>query len=167
MPKTTAPTREQIEQEVAAAEQRAAMLREQLWLEDETKRQRRADAQREWDEQFVASTSRAQLFAETEQARAELHAALEENPLIVALGDYFSALRRRSHLVFELNQALDRLGQPASPVPARMQTELTAVELLDLLQQTAERIATERIDTENADRAASRDAAADSAERQG
>jgi hypothetical protein len=160
MPKITDTlTREQIEQEAAAAEQRAAMLREQMWLEDEAKRQQRADVQREWDEQFVASISRAQLFSDAERARAELLVALAENLLIAALGDYFTALRRRSHLVFELNQALDRLGQPASPVPAGMQTELTAVELLDLLQQTAERIATERIDTENADRAASRDAA--------
>jgi uncharacterized small protein (DUF1192 family) len=167
MPKTTAaPAREQIEQEVAEAEQRAAMLRDQLWREDEAKRQRREDAQREWDEQFVACFSRAQVFADTEQAREDLIAALAENPLIAAFADYFAALRRRSWAIAKHNEALNRLGQTPPPVTT-LQTELSAVEILDLLQRAAERIATDRVGAELAEQAASREAAADSAEREG
>src|SRR5215210_9562215 len=107
-PKTIAPmpTRDEIEQEAAAAEQRAAALREQLWREDQAKIQRQYEAQARWDEDFADSVSRTALDADVDQARAALDQALADDPTVQALAGYLAALRRRSHMILEHNGAL-------------------------------------------------------------
>lgn len=156
MPKTTMPTREQIEQEADAAATRAAQLRQALAEQDQAALDRRLEAQRAWDEQHVAGFSRAAVEAEVDRAKAALDAALAENPLVLALADYLHALRRRSHDVFEHMSALGRLGRPTGS-PAAGPTELGRLE--EYVITAAERLATERVDREQAEMHARRDAA--------
>lgn len=159
MTKTPAmPTRAQMEQEAATAASRAEELQQQLLVADQQDHARRLDAQRRFDERHVAGFSRAAIEAEVDRARAELDLALAENPLVIALADYLSALRRRSHAVLEQSSALSRLGQP-SGIPTAGPTELAGLE--EYVVRAAERIATERIGAELAEFHARRDAAGD------
>lgn len=160
MPKTTdaPPTREQLEQEAAQAEQRAAMIREQMWLADEAERRRRLDAQRQWDQEFADSHSLEDLERGVVQARAELDAALAETPLVQAVTAYLIALRRRSHMRMEYISARNRLGDDVvGPLPP-VETEIHG-QLDDLVSVVAERIAGEVVAVEMAEIHASRDAA--------
>ncbi|RZU32707.1 hypothetical protein [Blastococcus saxobsidens] len=157
------PTREQIEREVAEAEQRAAMLREQIWREDEAKRQRREDAERDWDEQFLASHTLTKLEDGVTKAAQALDQELASNPLVLALAGYYAALRRRSNIRQELSSARMRVGQ--QPLPTQtMQTEITAAEVLELILRTAARIATDQVSDEVAGLYAGRQAAGAAAE---
>lgn len=157
MPKTTAlPTREQILAEAEVANARAAEVRQQMQQEQQAEHARRFEAQRQFDDQLVAGYSREQVEAEVKQAKATLDQALADNPLVLALADYLTALRRRSHAVQEHMSALGRLGRPTAP-PMAGPTELAAIETYVL--SAAERLASDRISTELADLHARRDAA--------
>lgn len=155
---TTLPTREQIEQEAAAAATRAAELRDQLWQEDQAAHERKLAAQRAFDEQLVAGFSRADVEAEVDQSRAAFDEALATNPLVLALAAYLESLRRRSHAVQEHMSALGRLGRPTAP-PNAGPTELYDLE--GTIFRAAERIAADRVAAEQSDLHARRDAAGD------
>jgi hypothetical protein len=160
MPKIDAPlTREQIEAQAADINTKLAAFH----AEDERRAQeeyrRRAAAQQQWDEQFVATISRSRLNADVDQARAELDAGLADNPLVVALAGYLTALRRRSHVLQEQNAALARLGRPTAPRDAGLPTEVTATELTEFIAQAMTRIASSRVSAEMNELHARRDAA--------
>ncbi len=120
---TVPPAREQLEQEAAAAEQRAADLRARMRAEDEAAARRRREAQRKFDEDFVAGFSRSKIDADVDQARQALDAALAADPLVAALADYLTALRRRSHMLLEHSSTLSRLGRPSYTPKPRPTTE--------------------------------------------
>ncbi len=159
MPKTAPLSREQIEAQAAdlAAQVAAFQAEDQRRAEEEWRR--RAAAQQQWDQRFAASVSRRQLDDHVDQARAALDAALEADPMVQALAGYLAALRRRSHVILEHNSALDRLGQPQNPRPAGMATEVTAIDVAELIAQAMNRIATERVAAEMAELHAQREAA--------
>lgn len=157
---TAEKTREQLESEAAAAEQRAAAIREQMWLADEAERQRRHDAQLEWDRRLVASITPAQLDTDVDQARATLAAALEDNPMVHALADYLTALRRRSHMLLQHDSAMARLGEP-TPQRGSIKTEVTGIEVAELIAAAMARIATERVASEVTDLEEQREQAGD------
>jgi hypothetical protein len=155
MPKT-APTREQLEQEAQTAAARAAEITAQLLEQEQTDYATRLEAQRRFDEQLVASYDRSAIEAEVKQATADLDAALRANPLVLALADYLTALRRRSHAVREHMAARNRIGLPTAP-PDPGPTELATVE--EYIHTAATRMAEERVSAEIADLHARRDAA--------
>ncbi len=159
MPETAPLTREQIEAQAAdlAAQVAAFEAEDQRRAEEEWRR--RAAAQHQWDERFAASVSRTALNTEVDQARAALDAALEADPLVLALSDFLTALRRRSHVILEHNSALVRLGRPENRPPAGMRTEVTATELAELIAEAMNRIAADRVGSEMAELHAKRDAA--------
>ena len=154
---TTPLTREQIEQRAA---EDAAVLAEFHRHDQEQAQaaaQRRAEAQRMWDEQFVVAFSRAALEADVAQTRAELDEAIAADPVTAALVEHLIAMRRRSHTLSELNGALARLGRPtAAPNVA---TELQHLDAYVL--PVATRIATERVSAEMAELHARRETAGD------
>ncbi len=158
MPKTVPLTREQVEQQAADLNAQLAAIREQERLEQEAAADRRAAAQQQFDEQFVAGFSRAALEADVDQARAALDETLAADPLTLALADYLTALRRRSHLFLEQSAALGRLGQPV-PAPHALGTELQRID--EYVLPIASRIATERVAAEMADLHARRETAGD------
>jgi hypothetical protein len=90
------------------------------------------------------------------QARAALDEALSANPLVLALADYLTALRRRAHAVQEHMAARDRIGLPTAP-PDPGATELSTVE--EYVHTAATRMAEARVSAEIADLYARRDAA--------
>jgi hypothetical protein len=159
MPTKTAPTREQIEAQAADINTKLAAFHAEDQRQAEEDDRRRAAAQQQWDEQFVTTISRSRLNADVDQARAELDAALADNPLVVALADYLTALRRRSHVIQEQNAALARLDRPTAPRGAGLATEVHPDEMVSLIAQAMTRIATERVGAEMADLHAARDAA--------
>ena len=154
--KTTAPlTREQIEKRAAEDAAVLAEFHRQDQEQEQAAARRRAEAQREWDQRFVAGFSRAALEADVDRTRAALDQALAENPLTLALVDHLVALRRRSHALLEHNAALARLGRPTAA--ASVDTELQRLD--EYLLPVASRLATELVAAEMADLHASRDAA--------
>jgi hypothetical protein len=159
MPTKTTLTREQIEAQAADINTKLAAFHAEDQRQAEEQEQRRHAAQRQFDEQLVESTSVAHLNANVEQARADLDAALADNPLVQALSGYLTALRRRSNLLFEVNSARNRLGQPATSRPSGMTTEVTGAEIVDFIAQAVARVATDRVGAEMAELHARRDAA--------
>ncbi len=156
MTKTTVPNREELEQEAAAAERRAADLRARMRAEDEAAARRRREAQRKFDEDFADGFARSKIDADVDQARQALDAALAADPLVAALADYLTALRRRSHMLLEHSSTLSRLGRP-SYTPTTQQTELDPLD--DYVHRVVTQIATERVTAELDDIHAARDAA--------
>ncbi len=165
--KTTAPlTREQLEEQAAELNAQLAAIREQERREQEEAARRRAHLEAEFDRQFLATLTPAQLEADVDQAAQALDEALATNPLVLALSDFLTALRRRSNLRQEISAARMRLGQ--DPLPAQsMRTEITPEDVLDLLLRPTNRMAGDRVAAEVADLYAQRDAAGDAAAGQG
>ncbi len=152
------PTREQIEAQAADLNARLAAIHEEDRREQEQADRRRAEAQRQFDEQFVADFSRAALEADVDQARAELDQALADDPIVQALASYLASLRRRSHGLLEHSSALARLGRPAD-APQAVATELERLD--EYLLPVAARIATDRVAAELAAFHARRETAGD------
>lgn len=152
----TTPTREQIEQQAAELAAQVDAFRQQDEQRAEEEWNRRLEAQREFDRQLVAAHSDARLETEVSQARSALDTALAESPWVIALADYLSALRRRSHAAFEDNSARSRLGLPTGPTYTGA-TEIVGVD--EYVIRAAERMAAERIEAEQAELHARREAA--------
>ncbi len=157
MPKTTTiPSRQEIEQQAAELKAKLDVFREQDQQQAVEDHRRKLAAQQEFDEQQVASYSRAAVEADVGQARAALDEALAANPLVVALADHLASLRRRSHAVHEHMATLGRLGRPTAP-PNAGPTEL--LDLEGTIFRAAERIAADRVAAEQSELHARRNAA--------
>ena len=166
MPKTsTVPVddREQLERQAAELNAKLEAIRQQEQREQEEAARRRAMAEAEWDREFLATVTPAQLDQAVEKAAQDLHQALTINPLVVALGAYYTQLRRRGNLRQEVSNARMRIGQ--EPLGANpYTTEIQAETVVDLVLQTAAHIATDRVSDELADLYAKRNAAGVAAE---
>lgn len=161
MPKTTAPrTADELRNEAERLDAEARALRQELQRQAQEADERRRSAQQAWDERFAAGFSRAAVEADVDQAKAALDEALAANPLVAALADYLTALRRRSWAVQEQMSVLGRLGRPAGLAPAGP-TELGP--LNEYVIRAAERMASDRVAAELAERAADREAVGDAA----
>jgi len=157
MPKITVPkTADEMRAEAERLDAEAGALRQQLQERAQEADERRRVAQLAWDGRFAAGYSRAAIEADVDQAKAALDAALAANPLVTALADYLVALRRRSHAVLEQMSALGRLGRPTGLANAGP-TELAPLE--EYVIRAAERMASDRVAAEVAERAAAREAA--------
>ena len=155
---TTVPkTVDDLLEEAAAAQARAAEIHAGINAAELKKHEARLEAQRRFDEHFVAGFTRAALDADLAQARAHLDDALARDPLVNALADWQSALRRRAHALQEHMAALGRLGRPTAPVDTGV-TELIG-SLDEYVLLAARRITDDRIATETATFQARRDAA--------
>ncbi len=165
--KTTAPmTREELEQQAAELNAQLAAIREQERQEQEAAARRRAQAEAEWDRQFLANLTPVELESDVDNAAQALDEALAANPLVLALSDYLTALRRRSNMRQEISAARMRLGQDPLPVQS-METEIRPEYVPDLLLRPVNRIASGRVSDEISDLYAQRGAAGDAAAGQG
>ncbi len=162
MPKTAAPTRKELEQQAADLNAQLAAIREQEQREQEEAARRRAQAEAEWDRQFLATLTTADLEKDVDRAAQALDEELATNPLVLALADFLTALRRRSNLRQEISAARMRLGQDPLPTQS-MRTEITPEDVLELLLRPTTRMAGDRVAVEVADLYAQRDAAGDTA----
>ncbi len=161
--KTTAPVdREQLEAEAARLNAQLAAIREQDRLEQEAAAQRRAEAQAEWDRQFLATLTPADLESDVDKAAQVLDEVLATNSLVLALSDFLTALRRRSNLRQEISAARMRLGQDPLPTQS-MRTEIEPADVLDLLLRPVNRMASDRVAAEVADLYTQRDDAGQAA----
>lgn len=156
MPKT-AQTREQIEQQAAELAAQIEEFHEQDRKAQEERWHNRTEAQRQWDEDFVAGYSYARTEVEVGDARRALDEALAADPIVQAFAHYLAAMRRRYQLVVEKNAAMARLGRPEPLRLGGMQTELIGLE--DFIFQAAERIGAEQVSAEMAELQTRRDAA--------
>ena len=163
MPSKTAPTREQIEQQAAELAAQVEAFREQDRQRQEQEWQRRAQADHDYDEQLVANYSRRELDADVDQARVAFGEALAENPLILALADYMTAMQRARTATYDYANALGRIGQGNRVPPPHSYpiAELGPVE--DYIASTVARLVAERMDAETAEQASQRQAAIDAA----
>ncbi len=166
MPETAALTREELEQQAADLNAQLAAIREQERREQEDAARRRAQAEAEWDQRFLAALTPADLEREVDRAAQVLDEALATNPLVLALAGFLTALRRRSNLRQEISNARMRVGQDPLPTQA-MRTEITPEDVLDLLLRPTNRMAGDRVAVEVADLYAQRDAAGEAAAGQG
>ncbi len=162
MPETAALTREQLEQQAAALNAQLDAIREQERGEQEEAARRRAQAEAEWDRQFLATLTTADLEKDVDRTAQALDEVLATNPLVLALADFLTALRRRSNLRQELSSARMRLGQDPLPTET-MRTEIKPADVLDMLLRPTNRMAGDRVAAEVADMYARRDAAGDTA----
>ncbi len=150
MPKTTeATTPDEIQQQITHLETQGIALRRRLIADGEETQRRQAAAQREFDEQLVAGYTAAAYETEFTDARAALDQALAQNPLVIALADYLTAMRRRRYAAHEHYSALSRLDRLRGQQPMLPHAELGPVE--EILARAVERLTTERTDQENAD----------------
>lgn len=127
---TTHNTLDELDQAASAALAKAAAARaaaNQARLEEQ---QRRADAQRAFDERLVAGFSRARLDQDVEEARERLDAHLAGNPLVEHLANLLFTEYTRRDVIVEHVAALSRLGRPtggaAIPPPPRVDSAAVA-----------------------------------------
>ncbi len=133
MPKTTDTlTRKQLEAQAAELNAQLAAIREQERREQEEVARRRAQAEADFDREFIATLTPADLEQDVDQAAQALDEALATNPLVLALADFLTALRRRSNLRQEISSARMRLGEDPLPTQS-MRTEITPEDVLELL----------------------------------
>jgi hypothetical protein len=167
MPSKTALTREQIEQQAAELAAQVEAFREQDRQRQEEEQRRRAAAERACDEQFAADYSRQELDTAVDRARAAFQEALAENPLVLALADYLTAMQRARTLTYEYAATLGRLGRGDRAPAAHSYpiAELGPVE--DYIASAVARLVAERVDAETAERTSQRQAAIDAAAQQG
>ncbi len=104
------PTREDLERQAAEVGAQLDALRQQDAREEQERQQRRAQAEREFDQQQAANYSRRELDAEVTQARAAFDSALADTPLVRTLANYMTALQRRRNSVYAHLDRLNRLG---------------------------------------------------------
>lgn len=161
MPKTTPePTLEELEAQAAELAARLDELHAEQQRAAEAEAARRAAAEAEFDRQFIATVSIADLEAEANQAAEPLYQALADDPLILALVGYSSTLRRKAHLHTEVSNARMRLGlQGLGPMIGP--TGISPAGLPDILARVVDRITTDRVNGEIADLHARRTAAGD------
>ncbi len=137
----SAHTAEDLEQQAQQALNRAAEARAAAVRARQEEQQRVELAQREFDEQLVASFSRARLDAAVDQARERLDEHLAADPTVAAFANLLHAEYTRRDGVVELVAALSRLGRPtdgaALPQPPRVDPTAT-------LGAAVERIAADR-----------------------
>ncbi len=159
-------TREQLEQQAADLNAQLSAILAQEQREQEEAARRRAEGEAEFDRQFLATLTPADLEKDVDQAAQALDEALATNPLVLALANFLTALRRRSNLRQEINNARMRLGEDPFPTQA-MRTEIRPEDVLDLLLRPTNRMAGDRVAAEVADLYAQRDAAGEAAAGQG
>lgn len=104
---------DELQRQVAEAEERAARARAVIAERHEQAMQRRAEAQYAYDERLLEeyrATDRALVTAEQE-ARQRFLDALVADPVWGALVEMYAAQTRRRHRQFEASQAAGRLGR--------------------------------------------------------
>lgn len=156
--KTTAaePTADQLADEADRIAARLAEIRQQEADREAEQFRRRAEAERRFDEEFVAGFSRAPLDAAVDAARAEFDAAVAELPIVRALADYTAAQQLRRTAVFDHVSARSRLGEHVN-YAALPSVEVNPVQ--DIVTAAVDRIVGERIAAMQADLHARRAAA--------
>jgi len=151
---TKTQSRDDLLAEAAAAQARAAEINATINAEELKKHQARLEAQRQFDEQYVADYSRAAIEAEVADAKAVFDRAIADNPLVLALADYAVALRRRSHKLAEYMNARGRIGLQVAP-PDVVVVDLNPID--ETLLRAASRLADDRTASEVAAFHAERD----------
>jgi hypothetical protein len=158
MPKTTMPTREDLEAQAAELQAKLDAIRQAEQQATDEAHARAEAAREQFDRDQLASFDLRALDAECGQAEVTLRETLLRDPLIVALTDYVTTLRRRRLAVYDAHTLRQRLHPEKQTALNPPQAEVPNIG--ELLAGLVERAVQHRIEDERAEVDLAREAAA-------
>jgi hypothetical protein len=114
---TTVSDVDRLRRDLDEAEAKAAGIREAAAKAEERRQQRRAEAERRFDEDALALYNAEALEADVTAAQRALEEALDADPVVQAAVRLRAAQGRRHGGAVLHNAIAQRLGQPTVPVP--------------------------------------------------